>query len=120
MQLLNPCVTVTGTVESLEPEADGDVHIRLRLDSGIACAGQPCTNSGNVSGQHGDLLLEPVCEHTVTQADAVPACADYHNPLPIPAVGAHISASGPWVLDADHGWLEIHPLASVRDLMDTR
>ena len=114
LRLLNACVTVSGTIESVTPEPDGDDHVRLRLDPGQACAGEPCVNAGNVSGQHGDLLLEPVCEHAVTQADAVAACTGWRDPLASPPVGRHVTVSGPWVLDMDHGWNEIHPLEAVR------
>jgi hypothetical protein len=105
-------VTVTGTIESKTPQADGDYHVRLKLDPGQTCAGQPCLNGGNKSEQAGDLLLEPVCENPITQADAVAACQGYHNPLVLPAAGSHVEVIGPFVLDMDHGWNEIHPLES--------
>jgi len=108
LHLLAACVTVTGTVEFIRVENDGDLHILLRLDAGE----EKYVNAKNVSLEHGDLVLEPVCTHGVTQTDAIAACAGYVNPLPIPAVGSHVAATGPWVLDADHGWLEIHPVAS--------
>jgi Protein of unknown function (DUF3761) len=42
----------------------------------------------------------------------VSACAGYKNSMSIPPVGTHVSVTGPWVLDLDHGWLEIHPVSS--------
>lgn len=108
LHLLAACVTVTGTVAVIRREADGDLHILLSLDPGQ----ERYVNAVNASQQHGDLVLEPVCVGGITQADALSACADYHNPLQIPSVGAHVSVTGAWVLDADHGWLEIHPVAS--------
>lgn len=113
LQLLASCVTVTGTIEESTPEPDGDYHIRLRLDDGQTCAGESCVNATNRSEQRGDLLLEPVCEHDVTQPDAVPACAGYRNPLALPRVGSHVAVSGPWVTDTVHGWNEIHPLEAI-------
>lgn len=110
---LAACVTVTGTIELERAEADGDYHVRLRLDSGQACNGQPCLDAANISQQAGDLVLEPVCENTITQADAVAACAGYHNPMVLPPPGSRIEATGPFVLDGDHGWNEIHPLESI-------
>ena len=71
------------------------------------------TNSVNDAEQGGDLVLEPVCERPVTQPDAVAACAGYHNPLVVPPAGTHVAVTGPWVLDAPHGWQEIHPLEKV-------
>ena len=118
---LAPCVTVSGTVEVIRHEADGDAHILLRVDPGqpvpasSGCDGtaNPCSswiNSMNTSAQHGDLIVEPECEYRVTQADAVSACQDYGSPLALPAIGQHVSVTGPWVLDQQHGWLEIHPV----------
>jgi hypothetical protein len=106
-------VTVTGTIESKTPQADGDYHVRLKLDPGQTCAGQPCLNGGNKSEQAGDLLLEPVCENPISQADAVDACEGYHNPLVVPPVDTHVEVTGAFVLDLDHGWNEIHPLESI-------
>jgi len=87
-------------------EADGDWHIGLRLNAGQ----ESLLNAKNVSEQQGNLVAEIVCAVPITQADAVSACASYTNTIPVPAVGAHISVTGPFVLDADHGWNEIHPV----------
>ncbi len=104
--LINACKTVSGTVVSLRREADGDWHIGLRLDSGQ----EALLNAKNLGEQGGNLVLEIICANTVTQADAISACATYQNTIPPPIVGAHISAVGPYVLDSTHGWNEIHPV----------
>ncbi|HUZ85538.1 MAG TPA: hypothetical protein VNF26_01155 [Candidatus Baltobacterales bacterium] len=113
LQLLAPCIDLTGTIDLERAEADGDFHIRLHLDPGQTCASQPCLDADNVSQQGGDLVLEPACENPITQADAVAACQGYHNPLVLPPVGSHVMVMGPFVLDTDHGWNEIHPLESI-------
>ena len=107
LQLLSPCVTVTGVVDAVRKEHDGDLHVLLHLDAGQ----EKYVNAKN-SLESGDLVLEPVCMAAPTQADALGACAGYKNPLSIPPVGAHIAVTGAWVLDLDHGWLEIHPVAA--------
>ena len=99
-------MTVTGTVYAVRPEPDGDYHILIQLDPPYA----GLINSRNVSGEHGDLVLEPVCELPVTQADAISSCAGVPPPIVAPAVGSHVSATGAYVLDLDHGWMELHPL----------
>lgn len=104
---------LTGTIELERAEPDGDYHVRLKLDPGQTCAGQRCLDADNISQQAGDLILEPVCENPITQADAVAACQGYHNPLVLPPVGSQVQVMGPFVLDTDHGWNEIHPLMSV-------
>ena len=106
LQLRVRCLTVTGTVAAVRSEADGDYHILLRLDPPYA----NLINNANVSGEHGDLVLEPVCELPVTQQDAIASCAGVSPTIVAPAVGTHVSATGTYVLDADHGWMELHPL----------
>lgn len=112
LKVLNPCVTITGVIESTTNEADGDIHVRIKVDPGFEWA----INQANVSYQHGYLIVEPVCEHTPTQTDAIPACAGYTNAMAIPPVGTHVSVKGAFVLDTDHGWQEIHPLTAIEVL----
>jgi hypothetical protein len=116
--LLHGCQTTTlrGTEEYKKAEPDGDYHIRLKLDIGQSCYGQACINAQNVKQQHADLVLEPVCEHDVTQADAVSACQSYQNNLAIPRVGTHVEVTGYWVFDDQHGWNELHPLTTIRQI----
>jgi hypothetical protein len=103
------CQTVSGIVDRVIVEADGDYHIRLGLDTPY----QNLTNSVNDSDQYGDLVLEIVCANTVTQTDAIDACQNYVNHVTVPLEGEHIVATGPYVLDTDHGWTEIHPVYSL-------
>jgi hypothetical protein len=103
------CQTVSGIVDRVIVEADGDYHIRLGLDT----AYQNLTNSVNNSDQYGDLVLEIVCANTVAQADAIDACQNYINHVTVPQEGQHIVAVGRYVLDTDHGWTEIHPVYSL-------
>ncbi len=106
LQLLASCVTVNGIVDVIRTEADGDLHVLVRLDPGQ----DKYLNAKNISAENGDLVTEPVCVDTPTQADAIPACQGYRNTLPIPALDTHVAVSGAWVLDLDHGWMEIHPV----------
>jgi len=103
------CQTVSGTVDRVIVEADGDYHMRLRLDAIY----RNLTNSVNDSDQYGDLVLEIVCANTVTQIDAMDACQNYVNKITVPQEGEHIVATGPYVLDTAHGWTEIHPVYSL-------
>jgi hypothetical protein len=103
------CQSVSGIVDRVIVEADGDFHIRLGLDAPY----QNLTNSVNDSDQYGDLVLEIVCANPVTQSDAVDACQNYVNKITVPQEGQHIVAIGPYVLDTDHGWTEIHPVYSL-------
>jgi hypothetical protein len=114
LQVLAPCVTVRGTIESIRFEPDGDDHIRLRVDQDQRDPnGGHYINPGNSVNQGGDLVLEPVCERQPTQRDAVATCSSYHNSLVIPPSGSHVIVTGAWVYDTNHGWNEIHPLVQV-------
>jgi hypothetical protein len=119
LELLAACVRVIGTIDLVQPQPDGDYHVRLHLDAGQTCAGRPCLDQDNLGQQDGDLLLEPVCEHEVTRADAIAACDGYHNGLVVPAVGKRVAATGPFVFDEIHGWNEIHPLEAITILPAT-
>jgi hypothetical protein len=113
LQVISACITATGIIDFIRHEADGDLHIGLKLDSQFANLVNGCNATCLKGAQHGDLVVEPVCETTPTQADAVTSCVSYHNPLVIPPVGSHVEVRGAHVLDLDHGWLEIHPLMSI-------
>lgn len=91
LEVIKPFVTVTGIVERIRREPDHDFHINLRLDSKYASM----INDKNRQYESGDLVVE------VIPMDA--------NRVPVPYVGEHISVSGSYVLDKDHGWMEVHP-----------
>ena len=117
LHVLASCVGVRGVIISVRQELDGDLHILLKVDAEQRDPrGGRFTNSVNDAEQRGDLVLEPVCVGPVIQPDAQGACAGYHNPLVVPAPGSHVVVTGAWVLDAPHGWLEIHPLEKVEVL----
>ena len=103
------CLIVSGTVDSVIQEADGDYHVRLALDAPY----QNLTNSRNEEAQYGYLILEIICANPISQPDAVEACNDYTNHIPVPNEGQHVVVTGPYVLDSDHGWMEIHPVYSL-------
>ena len=103
------CMDVTGTVYSLINEADGDIHIRLTVDTQFTYM----LNSSNYSGELGKLVCEPVCATTVTQSDAISSCANFTNTVYIPNVGERVIVTGPYVTDNDHGWNELHPVTSI-------
>ncbi len=109
LDVLSECITVSGKVENVRSEADGDYHVRLRLDPAYA----NLTNDANYIYQNGDLVVEIVCATTVTQSDAMAACENYSNSIPTPTVGEHVTVSGRYVLDTNHGWTEIHPAYSL-------
>ena len=119
LQVLSPCAIVTGTV-ALEhnDEADGDYHINVMLDPQFA----GLINAENTKQEGGALVVEvvpadePGC---VVGQPPKPATGTYDYgtctgaDIPPPPIGAHVQVVGPWVLDTDHGWREIHPAWSI-------
>lgn len=91
LHVIDPLKTVSGTVEIVRHESDKDYHINLKLVSQYS----GLINDKNAQYEHGDLVVEviPMDQHDV----------------PIPTVGEHITVTGAYVKDADHGWMEIHP-----------
>jgi hypothetical protein len=53
---------VTGVIDRIRSESDGDFHVRLALDPGQ----ENLLNEKNMSVQHGDLVIGPICEHPAT------------------------------------------------------
>jgi hypothetical protein len=112
LQVIEECVTVTGTVEHARPERDGDWHIELKLDHKFA----DMINDRNIAAQHGDLVLESVCENRVTQQDTLEegVCNEFHQHIFQPdMVGEHVQVTGAYVTDMAHGWREIHPVTRI-------
>ena len=111
LQIVKSCITASGTIDRVIDEADGDVHLRLNLDQAYS----NLTNSGNQGyPQYGDLVVEIICVNPPSQTDAIPACQNYTNQIPVPSTGQHITITGPYVLDTDHYyWAEIHPVYSL-------
>ena len=108
LQMLMPCIRIAGTIVSSTVEADGDVHINVRLDPDYE--GVLTTENRE---EQGNLIVEPVCQFPAVQAEAIRVCASDGDPLHdgLPAVGAHVFMEGRYVLDLQHhGWAELHPL----------
>jgi len=115
LQILDSCISVTGAVEEVRKEPDGDVHIRFRLDQQFASL----LNEKNISRQQGDLVLEPICQGKVRQPDAAEPCSQYNGPYFEPVVGQRYLVWGAYVHDADHGWNELHPVTSMQPIETT-
>jgi hypothetical protein len=94
--VLDTCAWYRGRVTRTRAEDDGDTHVLIRPDAGFG----RFLNAGNVRDQHGWLVVE-----------IMPG-----QRLPVPDIGAHVAVFGTWVLDAAHGWREIHPVWAIRFL----
>jgi hypothetical protein len=94
LTVLKTCRTFAGTVVETDHKDDGDIHVLLTPDPGFTSF----LNVENVNA--GGMVVE-----------IVPG-----QQIPEPAVGAHLSLLGTWVLDEHNGWNEIHPVWAVTDL----
>lgn len=105
-----PCIYVTGVVEKVKPEDDGDMNIQLKPDPQYSVL----LNSYNIKDGDGKIALEPIC--AVSPSNFRPAfkkaCSGYTNHVFIPAVGMHIGVKGSYGQDK-HYWMEIHPVTSI-------
>jgi len=84
LPVLAPCQRATGTVRTVRHETDGDLHIDVQLTPAF----QKLLNSGDVSKQHGWLVVEFMARDG--------------GHLPAPSVGDAITIVGAWVLDTEH------------------
>lgn len=112
LQQLAPCLSVTGVIDESSVDADGDQHFLLKLDPGQ----DSLVNKRNAKKRGGDIVLEIVCANPTTMKKVKSACAGYTNPIPIPAVGAHVRATGTYVIDSHNGWAEIHPVSKLQGM----
>jgi hypothetical protein len=112
LQQLVACVSVTGIIDESSVDEDGDQHFLVRLDPGQ----DTLVNKRNAKKKGGDIVLEIVCANPTTMKKPKAACAGYTNPVPNAAVGAHVRATGTFVLDTHNGWVEIHPVSKLEKM----
>ena len=86
-----PCAAVTGIASAIDREHDGDLHISL---TGVD---PKWLNSVNLERADQSLVVE-----------AVPSI-----PMTMPPLKSRVTIIGPWVLDTQTGWLEIHPVWAI-------
>jgi hypothetical protein len=112
LQVINPCLTVTGTVINARAEADGDWHVQLDVDSQY----RSLLNQANLERQQGYLVLEPMCSNYVSQKDTIEegVCDGFSQQIfDTELVGQRVTATGAYVIDMQHGWMELHPVTSI-------
>lgn len=120
-------MTVSGTVDCLKAEPDGDIHIRLRLDSQYTKLLRPANSLQTCIDHPGPhLVVEIIPQHPeglfrTNNADA----GGFISPQ-APRPGDHIIVTGPYVLDANilhrilyqgraaENWAEIHPVWAIK------
>lgn len=110
------CRTVTGTIQHIKVELDGDTHIRLVVDKQFAGMLMP----QNYKRQHGALVIEDTCHASPRHSIEILAkitCAGHRSSYPDPIVGKRYEITGNYVVDDWHGsWTELHQLSELKQL----
>jgi hypothetical protein len=117
LKVIRPCITVTGTIATARAEKDGDYHIRLAVDSDFRSLLNAKNNARLPRGQSGCLVVEPMCEAEWTQPDVINegVCNNFSQRVfTLSMIGDHVSVTGAYVTDMQHGWNEIHPVSRIR------
>jgi hypothetical protein len=114
LQILDPCKHAEGIVVDVAHEDDGDYHVWFRVDPGY----EYLLNEQDHFQAKPSMLAEitPRCPPSTNPPDARSAAQCPKTNLPIPKLGDRIAIDGPWVLDIDHGWREIHPVDAIHIL----
>ena len=111
LQILDPCRHAIGLVVSVVPEDDGDYHVWIVLDPPYL----DLMNAENHFQGKPTMLAEivPDCPSNAPPADS--SSAEHCPPtrLTVPSPGQRVAIDGPWVLDTNHGWREIHPVDTI-------
>ncbi len=123
LHLLERCTTVTGTVDCFKAEPDGDIHVRLRVDSKFATLLKPANSLQTCAGHPGPHLVVEIIPQRpqgVLFRTNNAQSGGFITPV-TPAPGDHVTVTGPYVIDtnilhrvlyqgqAAENWAEIHP-----------
>lgn len=108
LQILDPCRHAVGLVVSVVPEQDGDYHVWIVLDQAYS----DLMNAENHFQGKPTMLAEivPDCPANAPPTDSSAADKCPPTRLTVPTEGQRVAIDGPWVLDTNHGWREIHPV----------
>jgi len=102
--LLDSAKTLSGRVEKIESDIDGDIHIRLKIgDSSLLV-------KNNYKDENGCMVGEIVC----AVPSVFPICWFYKNEITLPKEGDSIEIEGPYVFDKGHNITEIHPIMNLK------
>lgn len=126
LHVKNGCVKVSGTVDCLRHEDDGDIHIRLRVDPAYRRLLTPANAFQQCAGHAGPHLVVEI----IPQQGHLPFVTNsasrggFATPA-APGVGDHVTVTGPLVWDSNalhdliypgrnvQNWAEIHPVWNI-------
>jgi hypothetical protein len=119
LKVLIPCAVFRGTVkEAPVKNPDGDVSFQVSPDPGSA--GMLNAHNRSEGGLHIEIVPrdQPGCTagQPVHVGDVPDLGTCSGRDVGPPALGAHVRIIGPWVLDRNNNWYEIHPAWSVKPM----
>lgn len=109
--IIERCIYLSGTVQSVKPEDDGDYNIQLKPDAPYV----RLLDFYNVALELGHISIEPICEVAPKKKEFIKACRGYDSNLTMPHKGEHIAVVGAYTHDK-HRWTEIHPVTTIEIL----
>ena len=127
LKVNNRCMTVSGTVDCLMDEPDGDVHIRLRPNPQFGRLLLPANSLQTCMDQpDAHLVVEIIPQHPEGLFRTNDADAGGFITPGKPNPGDHIVVTGPYVVDTNilhrilyqgrpaENWAEIHPAWAIK------
>jgi hypothetical protein len=116
LKVLKGCVAFQGTVNQAPVKnPDGDVSFEVSPDPGYT--NMLNAHNRNEGGLHIEIVPrdQPGCTpgHPVHVGDVPNLGICSGRDITAPALGAHVRIIGPWVLDRNNNWYEIHPVWSI-------
>jgi hypothetical protein len=117
LKVLSPCAVFQGKVkEAPVKNPDGDVSFQVSPDPGYA--GMLNANNRSEGGLHIEIVPrdQPGCTpgQPIHVGDVPDLGTCSGRDVAAPARGAHVRIIGPWVLDRNNNWYEIHPAWSFK------
>lgn len=109
LEVIEQCKEVTGVIDEIGKNEDGDTHMLIKLDPGQG----DLLKKGNEKKKQGDLVAEVVCANEITAKKVKETCTGYTNNVQIPKVGDSVKVTGSYVVDSNNGWTEIHPVSKI-------
>lgn len=107
--VVDQCLYVSGVIESIKAEKDGNMRIKLTLDPEYI----DLANDANKDYANGNLIVTAICQNETSEAAAIKACNGYSKKINIPPSGSHVTILGTYVIEKDTGWAEMHPISNI-------
>ena len=96
LKVVQFCITVRGSIVTTSSEDDGDIHIKVKLDSRYAYL----LNRFNRTEEGGNLVVELICVEPPTISQAELTCGKFHQRITVPNVGSSVSITGALVTES--------------------